>query len=429
MIKTNMKLTPEEIDILNGSQGETMRKTMETLVRYGDAYHAECLVPLDGAIHVVCSFGMPTLRPFFKIMEQYVAEGIKTKLPFTADPRPMDYENVEATEKEKQVFNMIYADQEKYEETLRKVGLKDKNAFSCACYFDEVGNIPKRGDILAWAESSAVVYANSVIGARTNRTSGVMELFSGIVGKTPKFGFLTDEGRKADWIVEVKTAKKPRPQVLGSAIGMKVLEQVPYIRGLDRWIGTELTSDAKDFLKDMGAATASNGAVGLYHVEHLTPEAKDFGESLIRPNAKTYIIDDAELERVVASYPIMWKNVDDSPEIAFVGCPHCSFVQLCEWTQTLEQALKEAGKEKVIIPTIFTTAPDVIAEFKKSEFYPRLMATGAHLTYICPLMYMSNPLCSAKRVITNSNKLRTYSVARYVDDAELIHAVVKGGLH
>lgn len=428
MIETKMKLTQEEIDILNGNQGETLKKTMETLVRYGDAYGAGCLVPLDGAIHMVCSFGMPSFRPFLKIVESYISEGIKTKLPFTVNPRPMDYKNIETSEQEKKAFQILYADQEKYEDMLKKIGLKDNNAFSCACYLDEVGNVPKRGDMLAWAESSAVVYANSVIGARTNRNSGVIELFSGIIGKSPKFGFLTDEERKADWIVEIKTTKKPRPQILGSAIGMKVIEQVPYIKGLDKYLGTELTLGVKDYLKDMGAATASNGAVGLYHVENLTPEAKDFGESLIRPNANTYVIDDEELERVVASYPIMWKDINAIPKMAFVGCPHLSFTQLCEWTEVLETALKNADQERVSIPTVFSSAPDVIEKFEKTEFYKRLIATGAQITAICPLMYMSNPLCNNKEIITNSNKFRTYSPARYMDDDELVQVIVKGGI-
>lgn len=89
---------------------------------------------------------------------------------------------------------------------------------------------------------------------------------------------------------------------------MKVMEDVPYIVGLDKFIGTELNDDAKAYLKDMGAATASNGAVGLYHVDNLTPEAKEQGESLIVENAKTYVIDDAELERVYKGYPVMWKT-------------------------------------------------------------------------------------------------------------------------
>lgn len=428
MIKAKMKLTPEEIAILQGSQGETMRKTMETLVRYGEAYHAECFVPLNGAIHLVCSMGMPTMRPFSRILEQFIAEGLKTKFPFTTDPRPLDYENLEVSASEKQVFEMMYADQEKFEDILGKIGIKDNNAYSCTCYFDEVGNIPKRGDMLAWAESSAVVYANSVIGARTNRTSGAIEIFSGIVGKTPKFGFLTDEGRKADWIIEVRSTYKPRPQILGSAVGMKVLEQVPYIKGLDKFIGSELTLETRDYLKDMGAATASNGAVALYHVENLTPEAKDFGESLIRKDAKTYVIDDAELARVVASYPIMWEKADNTPQMALIGCPHCSFTQLREWTESIDDSLKRARKEKLAINTVLFTAPDVLDKFKKTEYYPRLMATGAHLTYICPLMYVPNPLYAKKEFITNSNKLRTYSTARYVDDADLVKAIVKGGL-
>ena len=103
---------------------------------------------------------------------------------------------------------------------------------TCACYLPQVGNVPKRGDILSWAESSAVVYANSVLGARCNRNSGIIELMGSIAGFVPEFGLLTDDGRKADYVVEVKTSKKPEAQLLGSAVGMKVLEKVPYILSL-----------------------------------------------------------------------------------------------------------------------------------------------------------------------------------------------------
>lgn len=276
-------------------------------------------------------------------------------------------------------------------------------------------------------KSSAVVYANSVLGARTNRTSGVMEFFSGIIGKTPKFGFMTDEGRNADWIIELKTTKIPRPQILGSAIGMKVVEKVPYIKGLDQFLGTEMTPAVKDYLKDMGAATASNGAVALYHAENLTPEAKKYGEELIRENASVYVIDDVELERVVSSYPVLWADLNAKPDRAFIGCPHASFNQLTEWTEIFEQALKKSGQDKIVVDTIITSAPDVIARFRGTEYYDRLLKTGVKVSHICPLMYMSNPLCAKKPIITNSNKLRTYSSARYVDDQELVNLVVKGG--
>ena len=93
-----------------------------------------------------------------------------------------------------------------------------------------------------------------MIGARCNRNSGILELMSNILGYVPEFGLLTDEGRKADWIIEVKCQNMPEPQLLGSAIGFKCVEDVPYIRGLDKWLGTELTQTVKDYLKDMGAA-------------------------------------------------------------------------------------------------------------------------------------------------------------------------------
>ena len=152
------------------------------------------------------------------------------------------------------------------------------DAFTYTCYMDEVGNKPGKGDVLSWAESSAVVYANSVLGARCNRNSGIIDIMGSIVGYVPYFGLLTDEGRKATWVIRVHTTKKPEAQLLGSAIGMKVMEDVPYVAGLDKWIGKELNDSATSYLKDFGAATASNGAVGLYHIENLTPEAVELGE-------------------------------------------------------------------------------------------------------------------------------------------------------
>lgn len=146
---------------------------------------------------------------------------------------------------------------------------------------------------------------------------------------------------------------------------MKVVEDVPYVYGLDKWIGSELNDENKGYLKDFGAATASNGAVGLYHIDNLTPEAKELGEKLIVENPKVYVIDDAELERVYKSYPNMWKKPDSKPTMAFVGCPHLTFTQLNEWTDMIEKALKQNGKKKVALETIVCSAPDVVENSKK----------------------------------------------------------------
>ena len=204
------------------------------------------------------------------------------------------------------------------------------------------------------------------------------------------------------------------------------MEDVPYIKGLDKWLGSELDDAAKSYLKDFGAATASNGAVGLYHVENLTPEAVRYGDSLVLDGAKTYVIDDAELQRVYDSYPVVWKNPDAEPKLCFMGCPHMSLEQLISWTERIERSLAECGNKKVVIPTVFTAAPAVLEAFGKTEYAARLSAAGVITSYICPLMYMNNPLCGKMPVITSSNKLRTYTTARYYTDDEILSMITKG---
>ena len=421
-----MELTHEQQAILDGEQGEVMAKIMKTLVMYGETFGATKMVPITSDYgHIVTSFGIFLIQGVFDLMDQLVDAGVTAKQKFSADPRPVD-KNVPANPIQNLFFKIMYGPQKRYEKQLEQIGLLRDDAFTCACYFPEVGNRPKKGDVLSWAESSAVNFANSVLGARCNRNSGIIEMFGSIVSYVPYFGLLTDEGRKASWIVEVKTSKKPEAQLLGSAVGMKVLEDVPYIRGLDRWLGTELDDDTCAYLKDFGAATASNGSVGLYHIENLTPEAVEQGAYLLKENVQTYVIDDAELERVRKSYPVIWKNPDAKPKLCFIGCPHLTFSQLNDWTDRLEQKLKSAGRKKVAIRTVFTTAPAVLEKFRKTERFERLRAMGVVLSYICPLMYMNNPQCATMPVITNSNKLRTYTTSRYYSDAEILDQITGG---
>lgn len=423
-----MYLTAEQQAILDGSQGQTMAKVWKTLVMYGETFGADKMVPVTSDYnHLVTSFGLKMMKPVFDLMQQLIDAGAVSSQQFSVDPRPVD-PNVPANFLQKLVFNkFMYTSQEMYEKQLNALGLMNEDAFTCACYLDQVGNKPGRGDILSWAESSAVVYANSVLGARCNRNSGIMDIMGSIAGFVPNFGLLTDGGRKATWIIKVETTKMPEAQLLGSAIGMKVLEDVPYITGLDRWLGTELTDGVCGYLKDFGAATASNGAVGLYHVENLTPEAKELGTSLIAEDARVYVIDDAELAYIQASYPVMWKNEDAKPKLCFIGCPHMTLKQLEDWTLRVEAGLKRGNHKKVLIPTVFTTAPAVKKEFEKTEYARRLENTGVILSDICPLMYMNNPLCKSMPVITSSNKLRTYTTARYYTEDEILDIITKGG--
>ena len=246
-----MLLTKEQQAIIDGSQGEIMSRIMSTLVAYGETFDAERMVPVTGEFgHTVISFGLGIMKPIYELYDKILADGKVSGQLFSADPRPVDKKGVPANLLQNIIFDFMYSQQGRYGEQLRRFGIMNDGAYTCTCYLPQVGNTPKRGDILSWAESSAVVYANSVLGARCNRNSGIIELMGSIVGLVPEFGLLTDDGRKADWIVELRTSKLPDAQLFGSAVGMKVLEQVPYVRGLDKYLGTELNDAACTYLKD-----------------------------------------------------------------------------------------------------------------------------------------------------------------------------------
>ena len=421
-----MKLTKTQQEMLDGKQGEVMAKVAKTLVMYGEAFNAEKMVEVSSDYnHLVTSFGLGVLDPVYELMNTLIDAGVMSKQKFTADPRPLD-PNVPANFIQNLIFKkFMYNKQAFYEDQLQKLGLLDKDGFTCTCYMHEVGNTPKMGDVLSWSESSAVVYANSVLGARCNRNSGILDLMGSVAGFVPYFGLLTDEGRKAKWIIRINTTKKPEAQLLGSAIGMKVMEDVPYVIGLDKYLGDELNDAACTYLKDFGAACASNGAVGLYHIDKLTPEAKKYGEELILKDAKEYVIDDAELERVYKSYPVIWKKKDAKPKLCFIGCPHMSLEQLKTWTVNVNNKLRENKTKQISIPTVFTAAPGVIKEFNKTEYRSMLDESGVVLSYICPLMYMNNPACASMPVITSSNKLRTYTSAKFYTEDEILDIITK----
>ena len=431
-----MILNEELLAVQRGEQGEAMKKVLNTLVMYGEAFGAERMVKITGKMgHSVIGTGSMTWKPVFDLMEELIDGGALPRQSFTTDPRGVE-DHVPMSLKDRAMFKVIFSGQKRMEQEWERMGIKDSNAYTCTAYMKEVGNIPQYGDILGWAESSAVSYVNSVIGARCNRNSGILELMSNILGYVPEFGLLTDEGRKADWIIDVQCQNMPEPQLLGSAIGFKCIEDVPYIRGLDKWLGTELTQTVKDYLKDMGAAAASNGSVGLYHVENLTPEAvknalPEGGNALIKENAKVFVIDDAEIERVKASYPNPWEGreyKEDAPQLAFAGCPHFSIEQLRDWTDRLVEGLNRHGNRRVTVNTIFCAAPDVREAFEKK--YPvrarRLKRIGVTISGLCPLSYTSNPLTDKIRIITASNKLRYYSKARFYSEKELIDIVTGG---
>jgi len=324
----------------------------------------------------------------------------------------------------------MYEHQDYYEQLLTKLGLRDNQAFTCNPYQPEVGNIPDRGTILAWSESACAIFANSVLGARTNRNGAIMDLLSNIAGKTPLAGLVTNEGRRASWLVEIKTAELPNPQLLGAAIGRQVQAGVPYIVGLDRFLNPSLDSFTIDYLQDMGAMCATYGAVGLFHAENITPEAIDYGRDLLKTGYRTFGVDQEELSNLSDSFPRLWHDENSVPEKCFIGCPHISLRQLYWWAEAIQQKLKNVGKEQVAVETILCSAPQILEKFMDDKkAYDWLENAGVKLSSCCCETIFETGLKAGHPVITNSNKLRAYSSARFLPDNQLLQVLVTGELN
>ena len=421
-------LTKEEQDIMDGKKGDVLAKLMKTVVVYGEAFGADKLVKLGGNPHTVLMFGPGPLEPVIDIFNECADAGLKAYAPYTIDPRPNDFYNVELEPELQLEFGEAYPMQDALEKAHLRLGAKNMNYWSCTCYWPEVGNAPKQGTYLAWSESSAVNYSNSVLGARSNRNSGGIEMMCNILGRAPHFGLMTTEGRRAKWLIDVQTEVEPPWSVLGSAIGMKVIEDVPYIAGVDKFLG-QVDHISCGKLKDMGAATATNGAVGLYHVEGITPEAIEQGRDLLDEGYQTYVIDDAEMERVRKNYPNLWSKKDAKPTRAFIGCPHNSFHQLYDWSTKITVALTDRRQQKVSVPTYLFASPLVRDHFedKHPELVRDVKRAGVKFTNMCALMFAIMPGVGAKEfMITNSNKAREYSSSRFFEDDALLEIIVTG---
>lgn len=424
-----MPLTKEEQGILDGSKGELMAKIMKIIVAHGNAFGADKLVELGGAPHTSMYFGTSYMEPLVKIFDECAKAGLKPYAPYTVNPRPYDVYNVNNNAKDIELIYEGYALQREVDYIHSRFGAADMNRHSCACYVDEVGNAPAPGTYVAWAESSAVNYGNSVLGLRTNRNATGMELLCALLGKAPRFGLMTEEGRMAKWLIEVKTTKEPDWGVIGTAIGVKVVEDVPYITGLEKYFGGEVTNENMHHLKAMGSATASSGAVGLYHVEGVTPDAKDKGQALLIKDYKTYVIDDAEQERVRITFENQWIDKDAKPTHCFIGCPHNTYKELVTWGKNVTEALEKRGQKKLAVPMYLFCANVVRDHLVEEEplLVGAMKRAGIKFTNMCTVSYAGMKGFSERvRAVTNSAKTRCYSSVRYFPDDVLLEIVLTG---
>ncbi len=297
-----MRLTPEEKDMLSGRQGHATRKSMEILVALGEIYGAKRLVPVTSV--QVSGVSYKNLGDAGIEFLSELAEDGRARVKTTLNPAGMDLENWRL-----QGIDQGFASKQlKVIDAYRRLGLE----ISCTCTPYLAGNEPGLGDHIAWGESSAVVYANSVLGARTNREGGPSALAASLTGRTPLYGYHLDANGAATVSVDV-SAELATPEdfaAMGYSVGKVVGNGVPYFRGI-RQAGLEEA-------KELSAALASSGGVAMYHMEGVTPEAKG-------PPKGAEVISFGRRDLAEATAGL---NDEGEPDFVSVGCPHCSLKEL-----------------------------------------------------------------------------------------------------
>lgn len=316
-----MQLTDLERRILDGAGGEPQRLALHVLVKLGEACGAERMVEVASA-HLVASSYQIAGEAGIAIYTQLVEQGARVAVRTTSDPGSIDF----ARWREFKTPAEYAARQMKIAELLDRMGVIP--TWTCTPY--TTFNVPHFGEHLGWSESSAVVFANSVIGARTNRLAAYVDLCAALTGRVPCFGLHLDEGRWGDVLFTLDAelsagfADHYFP-ALGYLVGQAVQDRIPVITGIPR--------ATVDQLKAFGAASAASGSVALYHMVGITPEARTLDEAFGgRAPTERVSVGRREIEAVMEQM-----GAADGPvDVVGVGCPHASIDQMRRYAALLD---------------------------------------------------------------------------------------------
>lgn len=307
-----MYLTNAEERIMSGENGEVTERMFRLLVRLGEIYGADRMIPASSAQVAGVSY-KSIGDPGVEFLEDYANKGAVVKIVTFLNPAGMDIEDwkelhipPDFAEKQLRIMNAF-----------KKMGI----VVSATCTPYLAGNLPRFREHIAWSESSAISFSNSVIGARTNREGGPSALAAALCGVTPNYGFHLDQNRKPNVLVEVSANLQDNADfgALGYVVGRQVKNKIPYFTGIK---GADT-----DQLKALGAAMAASGAVALYHIDGMTPEA--------------HLMETKGLEKLSVSD----KDLDDTfsklstgkePDIVILGCPHASLKEIMTISRKLD---------------------------------------------------------------------------------------------
>jgi len=378
-----MILTDDEKRMADGERGQAVRLAMEILTEIGSNYGAERLIEIK-SVHSAAIY--PQLEVSPEILEMFVEKGGHFVVPTTLNPShaPLNFDKwkefPEPEDFRSRGHRMVNA--------MEKLGVIP--TYSCTPYFQ--GNLPRIGQHISWVESSAISFANSVIGARTNRTTMGVELAAAVTGRTPEFGLHLDENRSGNVLVKIEFEPKTLKDfhTIGYIIGKYFGDKVPVIEGLPK--GTTANQ-----LKCLGAAAASRGVVALYHAVGITPEAQTKEQAFKgkRPQEEIKIDERAmkKTEEEISTY----KGGDI--DAVLVGCPH----PLIEEVKELAALLKDRAVKDSVKFCLFISN-DILKRARQMGFIDPIEKAGVDIfegdcAIWCPLTYWG-----WKNVATNSAK-------------------------
>ena len=381
-----MYLTKEEERIYDGEYGWANQICMKILVRLGELFNAIRLIPISSAHVAGVSYKTLGDAPAEFLQALAKADG-KAKVRATLNPQSFDPEYLG-----RRLPKHIREKQLNILKQFEKMGFT--RSLTCTPYYLEK---PKRDSHLAWAESSAVVYANSVLGAWTNREGGPSALAAAIIGKTPDYGMHRAENRQSNILVDVKTSLRNESEfgALGIYLGKILEDKIPVIQGLND------VSEVK--LKQLGAALATTGMVNMFY--HNTRRERGEIEKII-----------VEAEDLKRTFEELSTTAEVKPDLVFIGCPHCSLDEIRKIAGLMDDKKVRAGTEFWVCTSCYVKerAEDYVKKIEKSG--------GCVLTDMCTIVSWTETL-GIKTIMTNSAKTAYY--APTLNKAETVFAPLK----
>lgn len=413
-------LTAEEQEMLDGGQGAGVQRALEIVVALARIYGAADLIPIT---HVqIAGVSYKNLGDAgVQFLSEWADEGAVVRVPTTLNPMGMERGKWQAWG----IQPSFATPQLNVIDAFEKMGVTP--TMSCTPYLFPNFK-PQRGDALAWAESSAVAFANSVIGARSNREGGPSALAAGIVGRTARYGYHLDENRRANWVVEIRCPVKSVADfgALSYTVGKAVGNGVPWFADLGAWLPplpADLTLGglAGDRLKTLGAGLAAYGAVALYHIAGYTPEARDAGDVLIRPDARRLVI-----ESLDDAYRVMDADPDlRQIDLVTIGCPHASLSEIELVAHTL--------RDKQLATRLWVTTGEITRQRAAELGYVQIIeAAGGEVVADTCAVVAPMRMLDVRTMATNAGKMACYAPMhsgvkmRFGDVEQCLAAAVTG---